>query len=420
MSTSDISPRAKVSYDQEKFTVEFSVPDYTPEELSIKTEGDILIVVAKQESKTKAGKSVVSKQFEQRFTLPSGVNPEKISSKLSKEGVLTVTAPRESLALTKSRKTEVVENNSKQNFPIKQSEGLTEPKIKYEKDKIEICIDAKEYNPENLDVKVEGSSIIITAKQQIQEAGGSRTRVSEQKFSLPSGVKAELVKSSLSRDGVLVITAPRGEEAPKQLHTETVENKMEKVLNPASWDEERRRESAFNDRRGISAFDDFRRDSAVDEKRIESVFDDLRRDSAFNTQIANSKQGSILDTSRSSLFEDGSLFGRTSAQDDISQVLVENDTYKIVVNVQNYKPEELVIKTVNNTVKVDAKHEDKGPNGQTYSTQSFSQSFSLPAGVDPESVSSALSQQGVLTISAPMPKLLKPSDTGMAIPIQHM
>merc|ERR1711874_899872 len=96
--------------------------------------------------------------------------------------------------------------------------------------------------------------------------------------------KAELVKSSLSRDGVPVITAPRGEEAPKQLHTETVENKMEKVLNPASWDEERRRESAFNDRRGISAFDDFRRDSAVDEKRIESVFDDLRRDSAFNTQ----------------------------------------------------------------------------------------------------------------------------------------
>ena len=30
-SSSDISPRAKVSYDQEKFMVEFSVRDYTPE-----------------------------------------------------------------------------------------------------------------------------------------------------------------------------------------------------------------------------------------------------------------------------------------------------------------------------------------------------------------------------------------------------
>jgi len=412
-SSADISPRAKVTYDQDNFIVEFSVQDYTPEELSIKTEGDILIVTAKQESNTKAGKSVVSKQFEQRFTLPSGVNQEHISSKLSKEGILTVTAPRESLAISNSRKNEVIENKAKQNFPVKQTAGLTEPQIKYEKDKIEIIIDAKEYNPENLDVKVEGSSIIITAKQELQEAGGSRTRVSEQKFSLPSGVRAELVKSSLRRDGMLVITAPRGEEASKAC-TETVENKMEKVLNPASWDDDRRRGSGFNDRRGISAFDDFRRDSAVDEKRIESVFDDLRRDSAFNSQISNSKHGSLLDTHRPSLFDDGSLF----PQDDISQVHVENDTYKIVVNVQNYKPEELVIKTVNNTVKVDAKHEEKGPNGQIFSTQSFSQSFSLPAGVDPESVRSGLSKEGVLTISAPLPKI-SGQTSGTVIPVQH-
>jgi len=418
-SSADISPRAKVTYDQDNFTVEFSVQDYTPEELSIKTEGDILIVVAKQESKTKAGKSVVSKQFEQRFTLPSGVNPEQISSKLSKEGVLTVTAPRESLTISKSRKNEAIENKTKQNFPIKQAEGLKEPKIKYEKDKIEIIIDAKEYNPENLDVRVEGSSIIITAKQELQEAGGSRTRVSEQKFSLPSGVRAELVKSALNREGMLVITAPRGEEATK-VHTETVENKMEKVLNPASWDEERRRDSAFTERRGISAFDDFRRDSAVDEKRIESVFDDLRRDSAFNSQITSSKHGSLLDTHRPSLFDDGSLFGRTNAQDDISQVHVENDTYKIVVNVQSYKPEEIVIKTINNTVKVDAKHEEKGSNGQIFSTQSFSQSFSLPPGVDPESVSSGLSKEGVLTISAPLPKTGGNTGAGVMIPVQHL
>ena len=55
-------------------------------------------------------------------------------------------------------------------------------------------------SPEDLDVKVEGNSIIITAKQEIQEAGGSRTRIFEQKFSLPSGVKAEKVKSSLTRE----------------------------------------------------------------------------------------------------------------------------------------------------------------------------------------------------------------------------
>jgi hypothetical protein len=140
---------------------------------------------------------------------------------------------------------------------------------------------------------------------------------------------------------------------------------MEKVLDPSSWNDERRRESDFNDRRTISAFDDFRRDFVVDEKRIESVFDDLRRDSTFTNQITNSKQGSILDTSRSSLFDDRSLFAADKAQSEISQVGIVDDTYKILVNVQNYKPEELVIKTVNNTVKVEAKHEEKASNGHS-------------------------------------------------------
>merc|ERR1712106_21241 len=199
----------------------------------------------------------------------------------SKEGILTVTAPREALSIANSRKNESIENKTKQINHLKQSVGLAEPKMKYEKDKIEISLDVKDYNPEDLDVKVEGNSLIITAKQEIQEAGGSRTRVFEQKFSLPSGIKAELVKTSLTREGLLVITAPRGNDAFKQVNTEAVENKMEKVLDPSTWDEERRRESAFDDRRRVSAFDDIRRDSMMDERRIESAFDDLRRDSAL-------------------------------------------------------------------------------------------------------------------------------------------
>merc|ERR1711892_1277402 len=123
--------------------------------------------------------------------------------------------------------------------------------------------------------------------------------------------------TSLTREGLLIITAPRGNNASNKVHTETIENKMERVLDPSTWDDERRRESAFNDRRSVSAFDDFRRDSAVDEKRIESVFDDLRRDSAFNTQVSNSKHGSLMDSS--SLFNDRSLFSADPAQDTVSK-----------------------------------------------------------------------------------------------------
>merc|ERR1712128_101566 len=130
-----------------------------------------------------------------------------------------------------------------------------------------------------------------------------------------------------------------------------------------------------------------------------------------------SKHGSLMDNS--SLFNDQSLFA-TDTVKEVSKVEVENDTYKILVNVQNYKPEELVIKTINNTVQVEAKHEENASNGHSYSTQSFNQSFTLPPGVDLECVSSALSKQGVLTISAPLPKVGKQSESGRPIPIKHM
>merc|ERR1712168_1522383 len=406
--SSDMSPKAKVSYDADKFQVEFNVEDYTPEELSIKTEGDVLIVLAKHETKGASGQSFVSKQFEQRFSLPSGVKIEKIASSLSKDGVLTVSAPRENLAITSG----VIENKTGQVFSqseeAKRSEGLPQPKVSYDDDKFQISLDVTSYRPEDLDVKVEGNSIIITAKQEIQEPGGTRTRVFEQKFSLPSGVKAELVKSSLTREGVLMIMAPKGNVAAKQSYTESVENKMDKVLDPNSWEED--------DRRRASNFD--------------SAFNDMRKGSAFDSALSSTRQGSSLfDSSRSSIHDrdrSGSLFDRderslfaaNSEQNGISRVQYDDDSYKILVNVENYKPEELVIKTVDNTVHVEAKHEEKTSDGRSYSTRSFNQSFTLPRGVNPESVTSALSKDGVLTIAAPLPKAIKNPNPERLVPIK--
>ena len=102
--------------------------------------------MAKHETKAEGGQSYVSKQFEQRFSLPSGVKPEKISSSLSKEGVLTVTAPRENLAAIKKTS---LENNSggvySQSEETKQSDGLPHPSVTYDDDKFQISLDAKDY-----------------------------------------------------------------------------------------------------------------------------------------------------------------------------------------------------------------------------------------------------------------------------------
>ena len=259
------------------------------------------------------------------------------------------------------------------------------------------------YRPEDLNVKVENNQLVISAMKESKEAwGGTRTRVFEQKFSLPPGVDPASVKSNLTRDNVLVVTAAKEgyqDRTVKESYADTkaLNTKMDRVLAPSSWDTKRE-----------SAFDEVRRDSMSDEKRIMSAFDDLRRDS--------NKNSSLFDRS---LFDDKSIFASNSEQNGISRVEYDDNNYKILVNVDKYNPEELVIKTIENTVVVEAKHQEKTTDGRSFSTQSFSQSFTLPQGVDPEAVKSSLSQSGVLTISAPLNKTSRPQQERL-VPIKHI
>merc|ERR1712223_1457399 len=393
----EMTPKAKVSYDENKFQVEFDVKDYKPEELSIKAEGTTLVVLAKHEEKSGAS-SYVTKQFEQRFTLPSGVKAEAISSSLSKDGKLMVTAPRS----VEQHKTPIGEIKWKtrdgfesDNSNVTQStksneEGLPHPKVKYDDDKVCISIDCQKYKPEELDVKVEGNTIIITAKQEIKEVGGTRTRVFEQKFTLPSGVKGDKVTSSIDRDGVLSITAPRRAPAASSIN-QTIEQKMDRVLSPSCW-------SSDFGTGGRNTFDD--------------GFSSPRRSSSSTITKTSSTNSSAIPGSL--VFDHGgdfnnerSLFSHSEAMDNndgISKVQYDDDTYKIMVNVENYNPDELTIKTVGNSVQVEAKHMEKTPDGQSYSSRNFTQSFSLPKGVNPEAVTSSLGKDGQLVIEAPLPQ----------------
>ena len=199
------------------------------------------------------------------------------------------------------------------------------------------------------------------------------------------------------------------------------------VLSPPSWEEGEKRKDSAPQVSAATAFDDRRRESA---------FDNLRRDSALHSGGLLSKHDSMFDNPRAGFFEDRSIFDRersgslfdrddrslfaaNSEQNGVSRVQYDDDTYKILVNVESYKPEELVIKTVDNTVHVEATHQEKTSDGRSYSTKSFNQSFTLPRGVNPDLVTSALSKEGVLTIAAPLPQALKgPAANERLVPIK--
>ncbi|CAG0899901.1 unnamed protein product [Darwinula stevensoni] len=84
---------SEVVNDKDKFQVNLDVQQFTPEEISVKTVENSVVIEGKHEEK-RDEHGFISRHFQRRYLLPENVRPESIQSSLSSDGVLTVTAPK--------------------------------------------------------------------------------------------------------------------------------------------------------------------------------------------------------------------------------------------------------------------------------------------------------------------------------------
>lgn len=82
-----------IKSDKNKFQVNLDVQHFSPEEISVKTADRYIIVEGKHEEK-KDEHGFVSRQFTRKYLLPEDCNADTVESKLSSDGVLTVTASK--------------------------------------------------------------------------------------------------------------------------------------------------------------------------------------------------------------------------------------------------------------------------------------------------------------------------------------
>lgn len=77
-----------------RFQCVMDVKDFNPNDLQVKVVEDRVVVEGKYEKKSEDGSSMSSKSFYKEFSLPQSANLELVSTALSKDGVLTVRAPK--------------------------------------------------------------------------------------------------------------------------------------------------------------------------------------------------------------------------------------------------------------------------------------------------------------------------------------
>ena len=103
-----------------------------------------------------------------------------------------------------------------------------------------------------------------------------------------------------------------------------------------------------------------------------------------------------------------SLFNDESTKDlfhkgDNQQIKIKNDEggFDVSLDTSGYRPDEIKVGVENNTLTVEANHDEKAEDGSKHVVRRFTRKYTLPTGCKPETVTSNLSADGVLMITAP-------------------
>merc|ERR1712008_114717 len=87
----DTAHNLQVSCSNDKFMVQLELPGFLPDDFSLKTKDDIILLEAVHEG---SGDGATSRKFTKEFKVPEGVLKEQLQSSYSSEGILTINAPR--------------------------------------------------------------------------------------------------------------------------------------------------------------------------------------------------------------------------------------------------------------------------------------------------------------------------------------
>lgn len=82
-----------VAPDKDKFTVTLDVQQFLPEEIQVKVVDRNIVIEAKHEEREDEH-GMISRQFCRKYLVPAQCDIDKVETRLSSDGIMTITAPR--------------------------------------------------------------------------------------------------------------------------------------------------------------------------------------------------------------------------------------------------------------------------------------------------------------------------------------
>ncbi|XP_044737499.1 protein lethal(2)essential for life-like [Chrysoperla carnea] len=102
---SKLDQGSTVVSDKEKFEVSLDVQQFSPDEIEVKAIDDNQIIVEGKHEEKQDEHGFISRQFTRRYVLPKDYDGTKLISKLSSDGILTISAPKLAIEGSSSERT---------------------------------------------------------------------------------------------------------------------------------------------------------------------------------------------------------------------------------------------------------------------------------------------------------------------------
>lgn len=137
---------------------------------------------------------------------------------------------------------------------------------------------------------------------------------------------------------------------------------------------------------------------------MDREFDDMRRAMANDMRHMRRAMARLQPHQEEKALDTGMVSQLKQIREPI--VTNEDGTRKLQLqlDMSNFKPEEVTIKTEKNLLKIDAEHKDESDHSAVY--HKFSRQFTLPKDVDSSTITAKLANDGLLTIqSANLPAI---------------
>jgi len=249
----------------------------------------------------------------------------------------------------------------------------------------EESVDMTGFTEDDISVRRFGRRLMIRAVQEGGDHGSSwgySRRELVRSLELPDNLILRSLRTELTDDGQLKVTG-------KKIERKTT-GEIGNHASPSDQASEETNHGTINDSQNMD--DENGQESNSDKNKENNI--DKSEDVAMETSGHNEDQPA----EKSDEKENGSVSNNSeSCEVTTPKIDITDHIFEESIKVSGFKPEDVSVKVVDNTVLVvaDSKEENDG----VFVHKHLEKSYSLPQGVSPDSLHSVLTKEGILTIS---------------------